>query len=312
MSLRDRVVRSGPTGRILAPIMDEIIQKVNGLVKASRGLTAHFEDDTTNAITAPVAGAGNLDSVIEIGAAFKTAYTAHIASTSHHVAADSTNTIASATAQEGVKALADELKVDINAHMSNGTAHTDADDVTDQIDAADVTTKASAITLINQCRAAYEAHRQQEDDAAGTGTVHAAADDTNVVTPTALTADATWAQIAALADAIRTAYEAHRVVTPAVHANADGTNTVSASAVGNVQTVTNTLLNEEKTDFNAHIVLAASHQIVNDAMAVGVANATTLATSRTLANALRESYNDHITSADEPSDSLLRLLDRRP
>ena len=132
------------------------------------------------------------------------------------------------------------------------------------------------------------------------GTVHGAEDTTNDCTVAALASDASWTQIAALADDLRTQYEGHRALVDSVHGAADSTNTVSAAAVGAVQTSLNTCLNEIKTDFNAHIAeVGTSHRILDESMSVTAADASSLATSRTLANAVKTAYTDHISKADE-------------
>jgi hypothetical protein len=83
----------------------------------------------------------------------------------------------------------------------------------------------TAIALLNDIKTQYEAHRVLT-----AGSVHGAADSTNVVTA----ADATnLATLITLADDLRTQYEAHRVLTAgAVHGAADTTNAVTATAVG--------------------------------------------------------------------------------
>ena len=299
MKMRDRMTRANPVLGALVERMDALISGHNELVKVVFvGKNPHSENDATNVMTAPAASGTSLDPVIDISHDLRTQYEAHRADTGVHAAADNTNSVTAVSVAAKVKALADDLKAQLNAHLSDA-AHTDPDDVTTPVAAPAMTTKASGITLINQIRAAYEAHRQQEDDSAGTGTVHAGADAANEVTVDALGTGATWAEMAELADDLRTQYEAHRVVTPAVHVGADTTNDMNEAAVGNVQTVTNTLLNEEKADFNAHIVYDDSHYTVDRSMVVTAANATTLATSRTLANQLRENYADHISRAPQ-------------
>lgn len=108
-----------------------------------------------------------------------------------------------------------------------------------------------------------------------------------------------------LANALRAAYEAHRVNVESptgsasgAHVVADATNAITAP-VATDQTTANTLLNEIKTDLNAHMLLAASHYDLGGAggpaatTAVATANATDLATSIALANALLAAFNRH-------------------
>ena len=300
MKMRDRMTRANPVLRALVDRIDDLISGHNELVRiVMLGKNPHKANDITNVVTTATATGSAADPVIDLSADLRTQYEAHRADTGAHASADSTNTITATTVQAKIKALADELKLDVNAHMAEGaTVHTNDDDVTPVVAAADMTTKASGITLINQIRAAYEAHRVRLLDVAA-GAVHGAADATNVVTPAALATAATWTEMAALVDAIRVAYEAHRVLTGgSEHGSADSTNTVTAAAVGTVQTTVNTLADELKADLNAHLADAA-HYTVDRSMLVTAANATTLATSRTLVNAIKESYADHITRADQ-------------
>lgn len=115
-------------------------------------------------------------------------------------------------------------------------------------------------------------------------------------------ASASLPTVIALANAIRTAYEAHRVDVTA-HDAADSTNTIAAPAATD-QASSNTLLNELQTDLNAHMALAASHQASGrprlggaGGLAATAADATTVATDLTtsfaLANSLKRTFNRH-------------------
>lgn len=120
---------------------------------------------------------------------------------------------------------------------------------------------------------------------------------TDVIT----TADASdLATVVALSNAIKAAYNAHAASTSA-HDAADATNVIT-SADATDQSSANTLLNEAKGDFNAHLVLSAAH----GARVAGVGrvtiatvtttNASDLATSIALANALKLAINAHFLS----------------
>ena len=106
-----------------------------------------------------------------------------------------------------------------------------------------------AITLVNELKADYEAHRVLT-----AGPVHGAADTTNTVT----SADATdLASAQTLANEIKTDYEAHRILTAgSVHGAADSTNAVTAADATNLSTLI-TLVDDLRTQYEAHRVLTA-------------------------------------------------------
>lgn len=103
-----------------------------------------------------------------------------------------------------------------------------------------------------------------------------------------------------LGNALKAAYNAH-VASTDVHDAADATNVVT-SADASDQATLNTLLTEMKGDFNAHLVLSAAHgaRIAGDGKVtiatIATANATDLATSVALANALKRAVNAHFSS----------------
>ena len=295
MKLRDRMLVSNPILKDLITIMDALITAVNTLSSVVfTGEAPHKTDDTADVVSA--ANAGDLDAVVNLEWALDVAYAAHLGSTSYHIAADSTNTLTATTVYAKIKALADELKTKYNAHrvLTSGSVHGGADS-TNVVSAAAVSSKATAVTLLNELKTDFNAHI-----AMTSGSVHGAADATNPVTLDDLTSSSTWTEIAAMADSIRTKYEAHRVLTAdSVHGAADSTNTMTASAVGTLQTSINTYLNEFKTDFNAHILFLTSHYTVDQSMKITAANASSLATSVTLINEAKASFNDHISRASE-------------
>ena len=94
--------------------------------------------------------------------------------------------------------------------------------------------------------------------------------------------------------ALKAAYRAHRVDTGA-HVAADSTNTISAATATDLAS-TQTLLNELKTDINAHLVLEASHRGISRAWAATSRpsrprTAPDLTTTQALANALKAILN---------------------
>ena len=82
-----------------------------------------------------------------------------------------------------------------------------------------------------------------------------------------------------------------------VHDVNDTTNPVTSSDATN-QTTLNTLLNEIKTDYNAHRVSTTFHDAADSTNAVTSADATDAATSVTLANEIKTDYNAHRSQAD--------------
>jgi len=200
---------------------------------------------------------------------------------------------------EEIYLLLDELKVDYEAHrvLTGGSVHSGADS-TNTITAADATTKALAVLLANDLSTIMQLNF------ANVSTHHGLSDTAGIAALLALgelDGDSTWAEIAVVADGIRAEYETHRALTAgSVHGGADSTNTVAAAAVGTFQTAVNAGLNELKGDFNTHIDEQGSYHRFRDiSMKVTAANASSLATSRTLVNELLLDYTDHISRAAE-------------
>ena len=115
---------------------------------------------------------------------------------------------------------------------------------------ANASTLATSIALVNEIKAVYNTHVR---DKSAHNSVFSAA---------ITTADATdLASAITLANAIKAAYNTGgHINTASVHFNADATNTVAAANASD-QSSLNTLLNELKTDLNAHIAngLAGDH-----------------------------------------------------
>lgn len=112
------------------------------------------------------------------------------------------------------------------------------------------------------------------------------------------TADAAGeATSVALANALRTAYEAHRVSTD-LHSAADSTNAIAAVAATNLATA-QTLLNELKTDFNAHVATTVHRPSTWTPATVTTADASDQSTANALANALKRAFNAHLASGLE-------------
>ena len=108
----------------------------------------------------------------------------------------------------------------------------------------------TSITLANEIKGVLAVHMADTS-------AHLVADSTNVNFDGYALASNLATGIA-LANAIKVDYEAHRVDTSS-HVNADSTHTISASAATD-QNSLNTLLNELKSDINAHIADGGSVQ----------------------------------------------------
>jgi len=296
MSLRDRLTMGNSLTQALIPILDELISAVNALSETVFvGENPHKVSDSVNTVTVADPADDDLDDVADLEHALDVAYVAHIGSTTYHSAADTTNTLTATTTYAKVKALADDLKTQYNAHhvFTSGSVHAGSGDA-NTVTAAAVSNKATAITLLNDIKTMFNLH------CANVTSCHGAADTTNPCVLADLTSAATWSQIQAMADDLKTKYAAHRVLTAgSVHGGADSTNAVTAGAVGSVQTVVNAYLTELKADLNAHMILLTSHYVKDDSMKVTAAAATTLATSVTLAAAIKAAFNDHISMASE-------------
>lgn len=113
------------------------------------------------------------------------------------------------------------------------------DPVSSAITAANASDLATSLTLAEQIRGVYNTHL--DSDAA-----HKIKDP-----KPALTAATTLATAITLANAIKSDYNTHRASTT-YHYNEDATNVIT-SADATDQSSLNTLLNELKTDLNAHI-----------------------------------------------------------
>lgn len=103
----------------------------------------------------------------------------------------------------------------------------------------------------------------------------------------------------ALANQLKYVLNAHMadgLPTGSVHAVVDSVNPITAADASD-QTTVNTLLNQIKTKFNAHLTQATVHPNNDGTNGVATANATDLASSEALANALKTAVNAHMASA---------------
>ena len=284
----------------MADRFDSLVVAVNELRAQAMGQAAHKAADSTNVLV--FTNTGTVDRAVDVYQDVITKYEAHIASTSFHDAADSTNVVTEIGVPEECYLLLNELKVDYNAHrvLVSGSVHAGTDTV-NTVTATDATTRALAIALANNLRAAFLVNWLNVTSHHG-----GSGDTTNPVTLAALTSVSPWVDIAAMADHLRTKYEAHRVLTAgSVHGLADSTNTVTAAAVGTFTTACYAGINELKGDFNAHIAEAAtSHRIRDESMKVVAANASSAATFMALAAELVTAHTDHLSSGTDISSAI--------
>ncbi len=124
------------------------------------------------------------------------------------------------------------------------------------ITAANSSNLATAITLANDVLRVLQAHFK---DMAAHKTVQSP-----VINLTDLASTAVLATVQTRANALKAAYEAHRLLAN-VHFTNDGTNTLTQADASD-QTTLNALLNEMKTDINAHVAagLAGQHIVLID------------------------------------------------
>lgn len=223
-------------------------------------------------------------------------YNLHIVDlTSHGVADPGNQSVAAAAIDEATAiTLANELKTNYNLHLAvvagthphaditNGVAVADASDLaTLKALLNDVKAKLAAheaaqstleecLSLVNSLYTGYEAHRASD-------THHVIADAVNIiVAPQPAT---NLAEAEALINDIKAKYNLHRSQA-GVHDNNDAGNAVSSADASDLATLV-TLVNEVKSDFNAHLVVT-----------------TDLSESITLVNELAADYTAHIADTN--------------
>lgn len=296
-TFEDRMKLTGPLGKMLYDRLLIMVSAINELRKIIIvGQNPHKVNDTTDNVTAP--DAADLDSLVVLEDTLDLKYAAHIASTSYHTGADSTNTLTAKTIIYKIRLLANDIKTKYNVHHTYTTSsvHAGSGDPNTVTVGDMTTTKAGAIALLNDIKTKYNLHRVNVTSCHG-----GSGDTTNVAALADLTSDSTWTQIQAMVDDLRTKYEAHRVLTAgSVHGAADSVNTIAQAAVGTLATVYNAHLTEMKGDLNAHIAeFGTYHQIKDTSNGVTKADSTTLPTGIALVNDMKATFNDHITRSDD-------------
>lgn len=122
-----------------------------------------FRQDNINSGSFPLVSTGrdpyDLNSCIQAANCLKALYNDHIADTTVHDAADSTNTISSSNATNlaSLQTLLNELKGDYNAHRSQSGVHfaSDSDNAVSSANASDL---ATALTLCAEIIDDFNAH----------------------------------------------------------------------------------------------------------------------------------------------------------
>lgn len=132
-------------------------------------------------------------------------------------------------------ALANNIKTQYNAHLGNVVAH-DIADATNTATSPAASNLATLLTLVNELRNDYEAHRIFS----GGGNPHNSSDTTNVISLQLSNATDLSSAITLLKE-IRDQYEAHRVDAVA-HNSADSTNFVTTVEYAKVETVENEIV----------------------------------------------------------------------
>lgn len=121
-----------------------------------------YHGSATSTISAANAVSTDIDSMITLANAIRTAWGTHISSGAAHGGADGDDTantisLGAVTYPAGLFTLAIELKADMNAHLGSTTYHQVADS-TNTISASDPTTVASLITIAAEFFTDIDAH----------------------------------------------------------------------------------------------------------------------------------------------------------
>lgn len=211
----------------------------------------------------------------------KADYNTHRASTVFHVAADSTNVVASANATDLATAitLVNEFKADFNAHLEQSGVH-QVDDSTNPVTVANATNLQTAVALAHALKDAYNAHLVN----AGS---HGHDDTSNA---TAASNAVTLSDAHTLLNELKADFNLHRAQS-GTHLSSD---TAVATADSSDSTTAQALANALKVKFNAHFASTTFHPTADTAV-IATADATDDPSSIALANALKAAYNAHLT-----------------
>jgi len=206
------------------------------------------------------------------------------------------------TTLSGACNAANKIKAIYNDHLGRASiqiyAHKTADvanpvSTADMADGStyDAALLATLITLTNDLRAKYEAHRLDGS------TAHHAVDAVAILggQPTI----SSWAELATELNNLKAQYSVHitRATTSSVHDNADATNTISAANASSTDPDSCLLLaNALRTAYEAHRTQASVHFASDTTNTISASAASYPANLFTLTNALKGAYNTHRTS----------------
>lgn len=300
MNYRDRLINAlSPTGEILADLLDEIITRINydhntnldaTEIAAVYARLNEFKDDLNAHMANDFITSAGATALYALLNEIQTDLNAHMQDGTAHTNDDDVtaqNNTTQASSKATAYALANSLKTTYNAHRvvlldaTEGAVHgaADATNVTEFTTLTATSTWQEIIDAANELRTDYEAHRILT-----TGSVHAAADSTHVISAAASSGvsthtndDDVTAQVAAsdattlataiiLVNAIKTAYEAHRIVEEddaeaVVHTAADETNTATYDSLLSTATLleVNGLMEDVITAYTAHLADTSAH-----------------------------------------------------
>jgi hypothetical protein len=240
--------------------------------------------------TPPVPQTQNLESrggFVKVGTPLKSIPSLVLVNTEGFIADledDTTNVLTLTTSLTQLILLANDLRVQYEAHRIFLTVHGVADG-TNVVTAPVATNLATAITLLNDIRIQYEAHRVL---LAG---VHSISDTFNVV----LAPSSTDLESAVtLANDLRVQYEAHRIDTGgAFHLVADLVNEITASVAEDPTANSIAVSNEWREKYLLHVVQYRVHLADDEENIVLPSEATDLASAILLANAEKDQFNLH-------------------
>lgn len=166
MSLKTRMEKASPVGKMTSSLLDEIITKVNSILTKMNLGNQHLVNDVTN--TPGALDVTDLAALYVVANDLKAKYNAHIASTTHHLSADSTNGISAtdATTQGSLDTLLNEMKTDISAHFRIQVPHiTIEPDISLVITSTDSSDLPTAQVLATEIHTKYSDHLLNTDEA---------------------------------------------------------------------------------------------------------------------------------------------------
>lgn len=292
---------------ITSGLNDNLQVTVDGLdfgVTLPAGTAVSLEDVVTAINDAYIAVAPPADiatytaDLITLANDIKAKYNLHIANTTYHVAADTTNQITSpnATSLATAITLINEIRTDYNAHLTQTGVH-QMNDTVNPTSLAACTNLQTAIALAHDLQNRFNLHLSQNG-------VHGYDDTVNSET-NPIAVDQTTAET--LLTSLKAKINAH-YLQPGVHLTNDVTNTITGSTTpdppGGPHTNFAALANEIKAKLNLHFASTTHHVVADTTNTITVADATptSLPSVIALANAIGYAttfgaYNAHRTQS---------------